>query len=173
MKRRLARINMALAAGGLVLLPACGVSQFLTSRQEGLLTDILDTIIPATDTLGAKALEVPAFVQKVLADCYEQEVQEAFQRGLDTVARLSRAGYGKSFGKMAPDQRLELLTNMAKAEQQDQREFLQLVKELTILGYTNSEYVLTNFSNYTIMPGHYYGCVPVPARNLPTSSTAK
>ena len=173
MNRRVAIRNLTLAAGGLVLLPACSAGQFLTSRQDHLLTDIVDTIIPTTDTLGAKDLNVPTFVQKVVTDCYEKETQEAFLRGLDTVKRLSKEGYGKSFSALVPAQRLELLSQMEEAEDKDQQAFLKLVKELTILGYTNSEYVLTNFSNYSMVPGHYYGCVPVPARNLPTSSSTK
>lgn len=173
MNRRVALRNLTLAAGGLMLLPACSAGRFLSSRQDRLLTDIVDTIIPTTDTLGAKDLNVPTFVQKVVTDCYEKEVQEAFLRGLDTVTRLAKQSHRKSFSALAPAQRLELLSQMEEAEEEEQQNFLKLVKELTILGYTSSEYVLTNFSNYKMVPGHYYGCVPVPARNLPASSSSK
>lgn len=118
---------MALTTGGLLLLPACGTLHFLSSRQEQLLTHIVDTIIPATDTLGAKDLNVPTFVQKVLTDCYEQEVQEAFLRGLDTVERISKQDHGKSFSALKPPQRLELLTQMGQADEEEQQAFLKLV----------------------------------------------
>ena len=37
-----------------------------------------------------------------------------------------------------------------------------LIKNLAIRGYTNSEYYLVNIAKYTIAPGFYHGCVPVP-----------
>jgi hypothetical protein len=185
MNRRIAIRNVALTIGGLVLLPACEAVLFLSSRQEELLAGIVDTIIPATDTLGAKDLNVDAFVKKVVEDCYEKQVQDNFARGLDRVDKLAKEGYGKSFLVLEPAQRLELLAHLEQAEKEEQKAkreqmepgeqpeekpFFLLVKELTILGYTSSEYVQTNFLNYNMVPGHYYGCVPVSSKNTQKQS---
>ena len=42
-----------------------------------------------------------------------------------------------------------------------QKDFFNFLKQLTVLAYTTSEYVLTNHYNYVMAPGHYYGCVNV------------
>lgn len=171
MKRRVALKSMATAVGGLMVLPAWAngwskasalpVQPYLSLQQDELLAEIVDTIIPATDIPGAKALNVHSFVQKMVADCYEKEVQENLVKGLSTVEHMAQQSFGQSYGACDTAQRVELLTQMELADKAEQKEFFALVKELTIKGYMTSEYVMVNHANYTMVPGHYYGCVPV------------
>ena len=42
-----------------------------------------------------------------------------------------------------------------------QKEFFASIKNLTIQGYTSSEYVMVNYYNYEMAPGHFYGCITV------------
>ncbi|MCC9134816.1 gluconate 2-dehydrogenase subunit 3 family protein [Pontibacter silvestris] len=171
MKRRVLIKNMALAAVGLMFLPACetgtkkaaaqSLPVSLSSGQETLLAEVVDTIIPATDTPGAKELNVHFFVYNMVTDCYEQEVLESFVKGLDTVEDITQNNFGKSFGECNAAQRTEILGKLERSGKDDQKEFFALVKKLTIQGYMNSEYVMTNLTNYQMIPGHYYGCVPV------------
>jgi len=77
MERRVALKQLATLAGGLVSLPAWanewssasvfGCQSFLSTDEGDLLATAVDTIIPATDTPGARALGVDGFVQKI--DC--------------------------------------------------------------------------------------------------------
>lgn len=171
MKRRAALKGMATAVGGLMMLPvwASGwneasvlpVQPYLSPQQDELLAEIVETIIPATDIPGAKALNVHAFVQKMVTDCYEKEVQESLVKGLDTVEHMAKQNYGQTFGTCDSTQRIELLTKMEMAVEPEQKEFYALVKELTIQGYMTSEYVMVNHTDYKMVPGHYYGCVSV------------
>ncbi len=166
--RRIALKQIALAIGGLVALPAWAngwtpataqpLQPFLSAEQTALLADITETIIPASDTPGAKALDVPAFVQKMLEDCYEKPVQETVKTGLATVETLANARFGKPFAQGDATQRQAVLTAMAT--EPAQKDFIALIKNLTIQGYTTSEYVLTKHLHYVMAPGHYYGCVP-------------
>jgi hypothetical protein len=39
--------------------------------------------------------------------------------------------------------------------------FAGMVKNLTIRGYTNSQYYLVNIAHFTMIPGFFKGCVPV------------
>ncbi|MBC8155331.1 MAG: gluconate 2-dehydrogenase subunit 3 family protein [Bacteroidetes bacterium] len=161
---------MALAAGSLIALPAwaTGWSQtsaqplqpFLSGSQASLLAEIAETLIPASDTPGAKALGVPGFIQKMLEDCYEKPVQEAVKSGLEAVETLANASFGNSFATGDAAQRQAVLAKMATAEEPARKEFFALVKNLTIQGYTTSEYVMTKHLHYVMAPGHYYGCVP-------------
>lgn len=170
MNRREALRNAALATGGFIALPAWAeawslgnlqnAGRFLTSEQETLLTLIVDTIIPTTDTPGAKDLGVPAFIQKMLVDCYEKDVQENFIKGLEKTEAIAKESYS-AFGTCTSLQRKEVLNKMAVSVDQKQKDYFALIKSLTILGFTTSEYVQTKHLNYNPIPGHYYGCVPV------------
>lgn len=173
MKRRVALKSMALAVGGLVALPAWAhgwneasiqsVQPYLTAGQEALLAEVVETILPATNTPGAKDLKLHTFVQKMLADCYEPDVQQNITKGLETAEQLAKQTYGKSFAACDTPQREEVLTRMEISIDQNWSSFYKLVKELTLQGYLTSEYYLTNHTNYKMAPGHFYGCVPVPA----------
>ena len=160
---------MAGAIGGLISLPAWAngwttetthlTRQILTPGQTDLLATMAETIIPATDTPGAKALNVHQFIQKMVTDCYEPKAQETLRNGLDTLDGMARKSFNKSFGDGDALQRTALLTQLG--QDPAQKDFYTLVKNLTIRGYMSSEYVMTNLTHYQLVPGHYYGCVPV------------
>ena len=174
MKRRVALKNLALAAGGLLALPswANGWSEeklpagpgFLSPQLEALLAEVTETILPATDTPGAKDLKIPAFVQKMLADCYEPEVQKNVAKGLETVEQEAKKAAGKSFASCSAPQRESILIQLKVSAEPAISSFYKLVKDLTLQGYLTSEYYLTNHTNYKMIPGHFYGCVPVSAQ---------
>lgn len=172
MERRKAVKQMAMIASGLVALPAWANAwtsasvranhTLLSTGQTDTLVDIVDTLIPASDTPGAKALNVPDFVQKMLADCYEPAVQQKVKDGLDSVDTLAKASFNQAFSACDPIQRLDVLKQLQAAPDAKQKEVYALIKNLTVQGYTTSEYVMTKFLNYNMIPGHYYGCVPAP-----------
>lgn len=170
MQRRVALKNMA-AAVGLMSLPAwasgwtkstvaAGTPTALTSGQEALLAEIVETVIPTTDTPGAKELGVHQFVQKMVADCFEKKVQEGFANGLAQVEETAKKNGAPSFVALDPAGRIQLLQGL-EAGGGPGKEFYDLVKGLTIRGYLSSEYVMTNLTGYEMMPGRYHGCVPV------------
>jgi hypothetical protein len=170
MERRSALKNMAMMVGGLVALPdwANGWSKntivpntLLSANASGLLTEIVETIIPATDTPGAKALGIDQFIQKVIADCYSKTVQDNFAKGLASIEATASKSFSKPFASLTTPQRIELLKGYETSTDHDKKEFYGLVKGLTIRGYLNSEYVMTNITHYEMVPGHFYGCVPV------------
>ncbi len=168
MQRRVALKNMA-AAVGLMSLPTwasgwnkttVAASTALTPGQEALLAEIVETIIPATDTPGAKELGVHQFVQKMVADCFEKKVQEGFTTGLNQVEETAKKNGASSFAALDKAGRAELLKGF-EAGGDPGKEFYGLVKGLTIRGYMTSEYVMTNLTGYEMVPGRYHGCVPV------------
>lgn len=172
MNRRIALKNIALAAAGLMFLPGCDTTgwkeasvltpkPFLSPGQEQLLAEIVESIIPATDTPGAKALKVHAYIQKMVLDCYETDVQAALVKGLDTVETLAEKSKGKSFVACSSTEQAELLRQLEQSDDPQQKDFYSLVKRLTIQGYMTSEYVMTNLTQYEMVPGRYNGCVPV------------
>lgn len=184
---------MAGAVGGLISLPSWAngwtadtvrsTRPLLSRAQDGLLAEMVETIIPATDTPGestpgkstpgAKALNVHQFVQKMVTDCYPIAAKDTLQKGLDSLDGLAKTAYGKSFAEGDVAQRTALLTQLSQSTDETQKGFYSMVKGLTIRGYMSSEYVMTNLTNYQFIPGHYYGCVPVAQKNQKTTSQGK
>ena len=165
---------MAVAAGGLLTLPAWATGwtsaairldqPFLTTDQESLLAEVAETLIPESETPGAKSLGVHLFVQKMVEDCYEKDVQDNLKAGLKTIETLSTNSFGKPFADTTTPQRQETLRNVETSADPALVKSFQLIKNLTIQGYTTSEYVLMQHLHYVMAPGHYYGCVPAPAK---------
>lgn len=172
MERRIALKQIALAAGGLLALPAWANAWTKTAVQSGeklldptqsrILAEMVDTLIPVSDTPGAKALGVPDFVQKMVADCYEAPVQQNLKTGLEAVEAITKAKFNQSFVTCDAAQRMEVLKQIETSPDTGTKDFYSLVKNLTIQGYTTSEYVMTKFLHYNPIPGHFYGCVPAP-----------
>ncbi|MGM9511056.1 gluconate 2-dehydrogenase subunit 3 family protein [Larkinella sp. GY13] len=175
MERRKALKSLAVAVGGLVSLPGwangwnsanlpSGAS-FLAPRADAVLAEVVETILPATDTPGAKALGVHTFIQKIVTDCMEPSAQDSLTKGLTAVEALAQKTYSKSFASLDAGQKAEVLKTMSQSSDADEKGFFSLVKGMTIRGYMTSEYVMNNITHYEMVPGRYHGCVPVVAKN--------
>ena len=173
MKRRVALKSLAVVVAGVVFLPGCDMSSkssvetvqsFLSPEQDALLGGLVNTIIPATDTPGAKELGVPAYIKVMVADCHEPEVQKIFFKGFATVENLAGEKYGKAYAGLTPEQQKEVLFALEASGEKADQEFYELLKGLTIQGYMSSEYVMTNHTGFEMIPGRYHGCVPVPSK---------
>jgi hypothetical protein len=77
--------------------------------QQKLITEVADIIIPTTSTPGAKAAGVGPFISMMVKDCYPDEAQKAFVKGLDELEKQAKDQYKKSFLEISVPQRQELL----------------------------------------------------------------
>ncbi len=171
MKRRLLLKSLSVSVGTLLVMPAWANNWTLQSvsiqttilnlEQSNLLAEIVSSIIPEGKIQGAKSLGVPVFIEKMIKDCYEKNVQDDFKKGLENVEAISKSAYNQVFTSLPLSQKEELLKKMEVSTDAKQKEFYALVKNLTIQGYTTSEYVMVNYLKYEMAPGHYYGCVNV------------
>ena len=170
MKRRVALKSLAFAVAGAVFLPGCDLSSkassetihtFLSPSQDKLLADLAETLIPETNTPGAKALKVHDYIKVMVADCHEPEAQKVFFTGLETVEKRSEKEFGKAFAALEGPQKMQILKKIESSDTKEEKEFYHLLKGLTIQGYMTSEYVMTSHLGYELVPGFYNGCVPV------------
>ncbi len=171
MQRRSAVKTIALTIGGSIVLPSWAnawskknlsdTSFRISVSQEILLADIVETIIPKTDTLGAKELNINQFALKMIGDCYDKNSQTIFSKGLDLVDITATKDFSKTFTACDATQKLAVLNKLSNSENGEEKAFLRLIKNLTIQGYLNSEYVMTNLRIYEFAPARYHGCVPV------------
>jgi Gluconate 2-dehydrogenase subunit 3 len=129
--------------------------EVLSVAQGELLAELVETIIPATETPGAKAARVHVFVDLVLKHCRTTSEQAAFVKGLGAVASECRARHGAEFVAAPRASREELLQRLEAGEDP----FVRTLKELTVLGYCTSEKGATQGLAYEAVPGDYRGCV--------------
>lgn len=142
-----------------------------TADQQQMLEEIADIIIPATKTPGARAAGVGPFIAMMIKDCYPENAQNVFQKGLQDLEDLSKKQFGLSYLKILPEDRKKLMEtlrvetiaakkeNSGKPDQPNGPYFLELARDLTILGYFTSEIGATQAYEYLHIPGRYNGCV--------------
>ena len=173
MNRRNALKNLVIASGGLITLPlwmGCGdgetaathLSSFSSAEQKTL-AGLVDTIIPAGNSIGALSMEVDKFLQKLVDDCFEKDVQDNVKEQLKALDISAETAYKKSFAKCTQDQRQELLLKLSNSANKAAKDFFTLVRSETIRGFNTSEEVMQKYLHYQIAPAHYYGCVDIKA----------
>ncbi len=135
----------------------------ITRDEEMVLRAIVDTIIPVTNTKGAKDLELEQFVLKMVDDCYVKPDQEKFAKGLKNFNAYLKKKTGKNLRDTDSEIRPALFADMtaATATEKDVQCFLLTTRQLTILGYTQSKYVMTELLPYELVPGRFHGCVTI------------
>ncbi|WP_375445853.1 gluconate 2-dehydrogenase subunit 3 family protein [uncultured Fibrella sp.] len=185
MQRRTALRGLAATLGGLVALPAwasnwtpdsLGYVSTVSVDDEALLGDIVETIIPETttpgastpgastpgaSTPGAKSLKVHQFAMRMIRDCYGESAQSTLQQGLVLTESTAQQTFTKSFSACDANQRKEVLTKLAASTDPVGKAFVELMKRLTIQGYTNSEFYMVTVQKFNMAPGYYHGCVPI------------
>jgi hypothetical protein len=190
MDRRTVIKNLALVIGGAALMPSClhdsGKASIalkkinVSADQEKFLADVAETIIPKTDTPGAKDLNLHLFVLKMVDDCFSKKDQDAFMSGLDKLSKEAESRYGKPFGQCSQAQRESLLTELDHKQMEFQKAqyaqgkkskkevpaddmlaFYGITKGETVVGYTYSKYFMTKQIVYELVPGRYNAYFPV------------
>lgn len=86
-----------------------------TADQEAMITEIADIIIPATGTPGAKAAGVGPFILMMVRDCYPDDAQKAFVKGLEELEKQAKDEHSKSFAELSVEQREGLLNKLREA----------------------------------------------------------
>jgi len=145
---------------------------FFSEPQAAVVTEIVQIMIPRTDTPGAAEVGVPAFIDTMLKDAYAADDQKRFLSGLAAFEELSTREHESPFLKLEPAQRAALVQSVHDAALEEnlklprsavrrQRPFILMTKELSLLGYFTSEVGATQVLQYQAIPGAYHGCLPL------------
>ena len=173
MNRRDSIKKLAITSGTLIALPswadgwnAANLSTHTTSvsptSQETLIS-VADTIIPAGNSIGAITVGVDKFLQKLIDDCYDKEIQENVKVQLAALEEAAQSLYGTPFPICSQIQREGMLLKLSASENSEEQDFFKLMKSETIRGFNTSREVMVNHLKFRQVPGHYYGCVDVDA----------
>ena len=153
----------------------------LTGHLNDTVVAMIDQIIPATDTPGAKGARVNEFIDLILTEWATPEERRNFLDGLAGIDKQSQALYGKNFSDATAEQQVvqlraiddAVMTNRSvrprhgntvpKPDSQLEGNFWEVFKRITIHGYYTSEIGFTQELKLEIIPGAQHGCNPTPA----------
>lgn len=131
--------------------------------------EIAETIIPRTNTPGAKDAQVGNFIADFVSNCYDAKDQTIIKNGLATINQTSQTQFKKAFVKITPEQRHELLQKAAleaKVYNDNPQKatdapphYYTLFQQLTLMGFFTSESGFTQVLRYEIVPGKYEACI--------------
>lgn len=166
MKRREALKTIGFATLGLVALPSCArewTSQEIpsdsafSSKEQKLISATADTIIPEKDSVGAIPQGVDKFLIRLFDECYEEDVRDNIKLQLSKLDEKAVDSSGNPFADCSQVQREELLLTFENSENEQEKQFFELVKAETIRGFRTSQVVMQEYHGYRVMPGFYNG----------------
>lgn len=174
--KQVALLTGAAVAGSDLFLSGCQSHEKLviggfTERDISLLDDIAETILPKTDTPGAREAAVGKFMAFYSSECYNDQEQKIFTEGIKSLDETASSKFGSGFMKLEPARRKELLetvdaeakqvelANAARNEAERKPHYFTLMKQMVLLGFFTSKPGVTQVLRYNPVPGKYVGCI--------------
>jgi len=171
MTRREAIRNIALASTATIFMTGCSdrivmemLSEnklFLDRRHMMYLAKISDTFLPVSN-VSDKIGEPVTFILNILNDCLSDQEIKDFATGFEqykTVMNESKL----SIKKPDPEQIIKTVTTLLEAQdpQEELIHFINTVRGLSIDFLRTSEYYLTEYMEYEMIPKIYNPCLSV------------
>ncbi|HAL21877.1 MAG TPA: Twin-arginine translocation pathway signal [Stenotrophomonas sp.] len=175
-RRELLKMIVAATGAAMVGLPALASGKLppaaagvpFTDAEIATLDEIAETILPRTQTPGAKDAATGAFMARFVTDCYTARQQATFRAGLADIDKRA----GGSFVALAPDARSTLLRTLDAEGRKRAVEVSEtgtgetakamphpftMIKQLAIFGFFTSKPGATEVLHYVAVPGRYDG----------------
>ncbi|RYZ26339.1 MAG: gluconate 2-dehydrogenase subunit 3 family protein, partial [Chitinophagaceae bacterium] len=120
--------------------PGKNSENLFSADQEKMLAEIADIILPKTKmSPGAKEAEVGPFMAMMIKDCYPEEAQKAFVKGLEELEESSKKEYSKSFLEIGVKDREQLLRKVREATIEGQKTEADEIAEAKKLEETKAQ----------------------------------
>ena len=181
MKRREAIKNTSLWVSGMLIVPSSSVilsscerthknlewtPKFFSESNANLINEIIDTLIPNTETPGAVAADVPQFVESFVQNVYDIEKRDWFVNELSKFNQRIKKVSSKSFFDLDLSTKIKTLNKIQVEDSLSKKtdhygSFYMDLKRRTITGYFKSEIGATQALNYRAIPGAFRGCIPL------------
>ena len=164
MTRRDSLQRIALLLGGIALAPEllanalAAPPPFSPPERKRLLEEMAETIIPTTDTPGAKAAGVADFIAHAVEFCFPKARQERFWGELNNADAACMKQTGKSFVDCSEAERIAFFKQLDSRKRSERSEdnstpFFTTLKMLVLHGYFTSEIGASQALNYDPVPG--------------------
>ena len=153
--------------------------QFFSKNQAALIADIAETILPKTQTPGAKEMAVPQFIDKMVKETMDEVSQKSLIEGLESFENEVKSKYNIDFISLNAKQKISFLEKLDKEKPRSglsmwgidlekvapKPTFFKIIKGLTLFGFYTSEEIGRNVLVYDPVPGEYIGCMPIKGQN--------
>lgn len=132
--------------------------EFFTREEVDVITEVVDIILPATNTLSASQTNTPFFLDQVFFRCMNAAQQQVIREGLSQLAA----------GLNATADKVEFITETDQRayENVEEAAYFKIIKQYTLVGFFTSQEGTTKASNYVKIPDSYKGEVPVSEETL-------
>ncbi|MDH3440915.1 MAG: gluconate 2-dehydrogenase subunit 3 family protein, partial [Gammaproteobacteria bacterium] len=137
--------------------------QFFDNAQFELIEQIVDVMIPETDTPGARTAGVHHFIDMMLDEWASPERRARYIDGLDKMGDQLNELAGDDFVAASPAKKLEALqaVDSEAFTSGSPGNFYVEFKILTLFGYYSSEAGATIELQYEALTPEYKACVPI------------
>ncbi len=142
-------------------------------HNKDLIAALAESIIPATDSPGAKEAGVHEYIIVMVKDCTEKKAQNKFIDGLKELQRYCSFSFSKTFQQCSLQQQQQTLKHFEERGKSNNgiigkvesrffgQSFFATLKKYTAEGYCTSEAGATKGLSYLYIPGKYIGCTPL------------
>lgn len=125
-----------------------------------LLRELVETIIPQTDTPGAAATDTHGFIDVFLANSRSPQEAGQFVTELDQVGEKVSQHWGRAFPDLSAEHKHAAMSALAHKQAPFDglsENFFHRLKALTVLGYYSSEAGASEELVFLPVPGGYKG----------------
>jgi len=129
---------------------------YFSKTEFSLLSNIVDFLIPKTETPGALDMKVPQFIDIIISETYNNESKNNLSNKLKLLIEdfksnnIDLSDYNSMKSKFVND-----FNNETHQEMYNQ------IRDLTVWGFKTSKEIALNVLNYNPIPGYQLGCVDI------------
>jgi hypothetical protein len=143
---------------------------FLDAHQA-LVADLAETIIPATDTPGAKQAMVHLTVISMIKEVADRKTKNIFIDGLKDVEHYSNSHFSHSFSELTAAQQIEVVGHFRDEGKNYSgmigkiknkfagKSFFHILKEYSTIAFCTSKNGATKTLAYDFIPGKFEPCL--------------
>ena len=129
---------------------------YFSKTEFSLLSNIVDFLIPKTETPGALEMKVPQFIDIIISETYNNESKNNFSNKLKLLIKdfksnnIDLSDYNSMKSKFVND-----------FNNKTHQEIYNQIRDLTVWGFKTSKEIALNVLNYNPIPGYQLGCVDI------------
>lgn len=171
-----AATGMAVVAGdllaqGLTVSDKVAVEALFSKADISLLDEVAETILPRTDTPGAKDSGAGTQMAAIISNCFDQSQRTLVKDGLLALQALCLHRFKQNFQALTAEQKHQLLTELdteaktqlATAQQNKvapQPHYFTVLKQQSIFAFFTSKVGATEVLRHVAVPGRWDGDYP-------------
>jgi hypothetical protein len=147
-------------------------------KKKALIAELAETIIPRTDTPGAKDAQVENYIIKMITENSGVKTQRSFLAGLYYVESYTLEEFNKPFSNCTPEQKNSIVKRLENKARYSFKilnkvnkklfgsPFFFLLRDLTVEGYCTSFVGATKGMAYDYTPVTFDACIPLQKNQL-------